>query len=57
MPAIPPQMIVPLDVGAIAVTLLLGVVLLILWDWKAAVSALIGGSGKLAAFAPAGHIV
>lgn len=43
MPAIPPQMIVPLDVGAIAVTLLLSAVLLILWDWKAALSALLAG--------------
>jgi hypothetical protein len=46
MPAIPPQMIIPLDVGAITATVLLGVVLLILWDWKAALAALLAGTAS-----------
>lgn len=46
MPAIPPQMIVPLDMSAIAVTLLLSLILLILWDWKAALAALLAGGAS-----------
>jgi hypothetical protein len=46
MPAIPPQMIVPLDVAAIAVTVLLGVLLLVLWDWMAALAALTAGAAS-----------
>ena len=43
LPAIPPQMIVPLDVGSLAVTLVLSLVLLVLWDWRAALAAVVAG--------------
>jgi hypothetical protein len=46
MPAIPPQLIVPLDMGAIAVTVLLSALLLIFWDWKAALAALLAGGAS-----------
>jgi hypothetical protein len=46
MPAIPPQMVIPLDVGAIIVTVLLGIVLLILWDWLAALAGLAAGTAS-----------
>jgi len=46
MPAIPLQMIVPLDVGAITITLLLGLLLLILWNWMAALAALSAGGAS-----------
>jgi hypothetical protein len=46
MPAIPSQMLIPLDVGSIVVTMLLSVILFLLWDWKAALAALLAGTAS-----------